>query len=207
MRQKIGFMRKRRLCGGVSGSDTVTTALLVIDCQMEFVRRTATGIPRSNRGAEAHISSAIGLFRTLCLPVLHVHHDDLNPRSGFRLGTPGGEVMPCAAPRLGEPTFVKHGSSAFIGTGLEAHLHEAGIARLVIVGAAVNYCVASTVRMAANLGFSVVLPQDAVFGFGVTGHDGVKHTPDTVLSVTLGTLAEFATLVCVADLDGVVSAQ
>ena len=29
------------------------TALLVIDCQMEFSRRTAGGIPRSNRDAEA----------------------------------------------------------------------------------------------------------------------------------------------------------
>jgi hypothetical protein len=98
----------------------------------------------------------------------------------------------CAA--AGEPVFVKHGSSAFIGTGLEAHLRNIGATRLVIVGAAVNYCVASSVRMAANLGFDVELPQDAVFGFGVLGPDGVQHSPEIVLSVTLGTLAEFAVI-------------
>jgi nicotinamidase-related amidase len=64
-------------------------------------------------------------------------------------------------------------------------LQQSGITRLVIVGAAVNYCVASTVRMAANLGFAVLVLQEAVFGFGVTGPDGVRHGPETVLSVTL----------------------
>lgn len=169
---------------------------------MEFARRTAAGIPRSNLGAEGAIAAAIALFRAKALPVLHVHHDDPNPKSGFRLGSAGGAPMPCARPEPAEPIFVKRGSSAFVGTGLDAYLHTAGVTRLVIIGAAVNYCVASTVRSAANTGFDVVLPQDAVFGFGVTGPDGLQHTPETVLSVTLGTLAEFATIVSIDALDG-----
>ncbi|RUS63197.1 isochorismatase family protein [Pseudorhodobacter sp. E13] len=170
----------------------MTTALLVIDCQMEFARRTAAGLPRSNPQAEARIAETLALFRARDLPVVHIHHDDPNPKSGFRLGTPGGAVMPCAAPLPGEACFVKHGSSAFVGTGLEAHLRDQGIMRIVFIGAAINYCVSSSLRMAANLGFDVLLPQDAVFGFGITGPDGVAHSPETVLSVTLGTLADFA---------------
>lgn len=181
----------------------MTTALLVIDCQVEFARRSLAGIARSNPQAEDRVRDILSLFREVALPVLHVHHDDPSPKSGFRLGTPGGEPMPCAIPSLGEPIFVKHGSSAFIGTGLEAHLRSIGITRLVVIGGAVNYCVASSVRMAANLGFDVVLPQDAVFGFGVTGPDGAQHSPDTVLSVTLGTLAEFATIVSAVTLQDV----
>jgi nicotinamidase-related amidase len=173
----------------------MTTALLVIDCQMEFARRTAAGIPRSNPDAEANIASVIAVCRAKGFLVLHVHHDDPNPKSGFRLGTPGGEVMPCAQNMTGEPVFVKRGSSAFAGTGLEAHLRASAVTRLVIIGAAVNYCVASTVRMAADLGFSVSLVQDAVFGFGVIGPDGTQHGAENVLSVTLGTLAEFAEIV------------
>ncbi len=170
----------------------MTTALLVIDCQMEFARRTAAGIPRSNLMAEARISETLALFRARDLPVIHIHHDDPNPNSGFRLGTSGGEVMPCATPLPTETCFVKRGSSAFVGTELEAHLRAAGISRLVLIGAAVNYCVSSSLRMAVNLGFKVILPQDAVFGFGITGPDGVAHSAETVLSVTLGTLADFA---------------
>jgi nicotinamidase-related amidase len=167
----------------------------MIDCQMEFARRTAAGIPRSNPDAESAIAGLLTMCRSKGLPVIHIHHDDPDPASGFRLGTPGGVPMPCAMPSANEPVFVKRGSSAFIGTGLEAHLRAAGITELVIVGAAVNYCVASTVRMAANLGFSVRLPQDAVFGFGLAGPDGQEHSPQTVLSVTLGSLAEFAEIV------------
>lgn len=78
----------------------MTTALLVIDCQMEFARRTAASIPRSNPKAEAAIAKIIALFRAKALPVLHVHHDDHSPKSGFRLGTPGGMPMACAVPQL-----------------------------------------------------------------------------------------------------------
>jgi nicotinamidase-related amidase len=184
----------------------LTTALLVIDCQMEFARRTVAGIPRSNPDAETDIAKVIAAFRARDLPVLHIHHDDPNPKSGFRLGMPGGEVMPCAQNLPGEAVFVKHGSSAFAGTGLAGHLQGAGLTRLVIIGAAVNYCVASTVRMAADLGFSVVLVQEAVFGFGVTGPDGAVHGPETVLSVTLGTLTEFATIVSVTAMTNVLAA-
>lgn len=184
----------------------MTTALLVIDCQMEFARRTAAGIPRSNPDAESNIAQVIALFRAQGRPVVHVHHDDPNPKSGFRLGTPGGEVMPCAAPASGEALFVKNGSSAFIGTGLEDHLRRHGITRLVIIGAAVNYCVSSSLRMAANLGFAVLLPQDAVFGFGTTGPDGVAHSPQVVLSVTLGALADFSKILPAADLPDVLKA-
>lgn len=87
---------------------------------------------------------------------------------------------------------MKHVSSAFIGTGLEAHLRKSAVTCLVIVGAAINYCVASSLRMAADLGFEVLLPQDVVFGFGVTGPESMQHSPETVSLVTLGTLSDFA---------------
>lgn len=175
---------------------TGATALLAIDLQREFTFRTLAGLPRSNPGAEAQVAALLALFRGRSLPVIHVHHDDPRPTSGFRLAIPGGLPMECAVPVGEEPVFIKHGSSAFIGTNLEHDLRAAGIQRLVVIGAAVNYCVASTVRGAANLGFDVLLVQDAVFGFGVTGPDGRAHDPDTVLSVTLGTLgAGFAQVV------------
>ncbi len=177
----------------------MTTALLVIDLQQEFARRTAAGLPRSNPGAEARITELLGLFRARGLPVVHVHHDDPDPAAPFRLDGPGGQPMPCAAPLPGEPVHVKHGSSGFVGTGLEAGLRAAGITRLVVIGAAVNYCVDSTIRGAANLGFDVLLPADATFGFGVTGPTGRQHDPDEVLSVILGSLAgDFAEITTAA---------
>lgn len=179
----------------------MTTALLVIDMQQEFARRTEVGLSRSNPGAEQTIAALLALFRGRGLPVFHVHHDDPDPARPFRLDRPGGRVMPCAAPLPGEPVHVKHGSSGFVGTGLEAALRDAGVTRLVAVGAAVNYCVDSTVRMAANLGFEVLLPADATFGFSVTGPGGRQHAPDEVLSVILGSLAgDFAEITAAAEI-------
>lgn len=168
-------------------------ALLLIDLQQEFTRRTAAGWPRSNPGAEARAAAILSAFRARGLPVIHVHHDDPRPDSGFRADRPGGVVMPEVAPLPGEVVFVKRTSSAFSGTGLAAYLEGQGIADLVVVGAAVNYCVNSTLRAACDLGLRCTLVTDATFGFGVTGPDGRAHDPDTVLSVTLGGLIpEFA---------------
>jgi nicotinamidase-related amidase len=104
--------------------------------------------------------------------------------------------MPCAVPVAGEAVFWKSTSSAFAGTGLDAHLRRQGIGRLVLVGAVAAFCVTSTCRSASDLGFQVILPGDALIGFDIPGHDGGRIDADTVLRVTLSLLgADFAQLV------------
>ena len=101
----------------------------------------------------------------------------------------------------GETVFWKHGSSAFHGTRLDAHLRALGIAELVVAGAVVAFCVTSTVRQASDLGYTVLLPQDALLGFDLPAHDGGTIDARTVFRVTLSLLgADFATLTTVADL-------
>ncbi len=77
----------------------MTTALLVIDMQMEMARRTEAGRDRANPDAERHIADLLALFRSRALPVIHVHHDE--PGTPVTFGQPGGAVMPCAATRAG----------------------------------------------------------------------------------------------------------
>jgi nicotinamidase-related amidase len=183
----------------------MTTALLIIDMQMGMVSRTAVGRPRANPDAEAHIAGLVGLFRSRGLPVVHVHHDDVSPDSPFRRGEPEGAPMPCAAPIAGETVLWKAGSSGFAGTGLDAHLRRHGIDRLVLVGAVAAFCITSTTRSAADLGFKVILPGDALIGFDIPAHDGGRIDADTVLRVTLSLLgADFATLVQSADVAGMI---
>ena len=50
---------------------------------------------------------------------------------------------------------------SFLRTDLEARLRERGITRLLIGGYASEFCVDTTVRRAAALGFEVVLLADA----------------------------------------------
>lgn len=185
----------------------MTTALLVIDMQMGMTRRTKSGRPRANPGAEAQVANLLALFRAQDLPVVHVLHHDDDPASGFRRGQPDGAPMPCAMPLDGETVLWKSGSSAFAGTGLDAHLRRHGIDRLVIVGAVAAFCVTSTTRSASDLGFAVILPGDALIGFDIPAHDGGRIDADTVLRVTLSLLgADFARLVTADQVAGLVTA-
>lgn len=176
----------------------MTTALLVIDMQMEMAHRTQAGRDRANPRAERHIADLLALFRARGLPVIHVHHDE--PGTPVVLGQPGGEVMPCAAPRPGEMILVKSRSSAFAGTGLESHLRATGIDRLVLVGAVAGFCITSTTRAASDLGYPVILPGDALVGFDVPRADGSRIPAATVLDVTRALLAaDFACVMASAE--------
>lgn len=180
----------------------MTTALLVIDMQEGMAERTRSGRPRANPQAEDHTAALLALFRARGLPVVHVLHDDPDPDSPFRKGSPLGVPMPCAAPLPDETVIWKHGSSAFAGTGLEALLRSRGIDRIVLTGAVAAFCVTSTARWASDLGFDVILPGDALIGFDIPAHDGGRIDAATVLRVTLSLLgADFARLVTTAQVE------
>jgi nicotinamidase-related amidase len=164
------------------------TALLVIDMQIGMADRIAARRPSANPRAQDNTAALIAHFRAHNLPVIHVHHNDTDPASDFHTGGPGTPPLPCAVPRADEVVLIKSGSSAFSGTGLDIHLRRAGIGRLVLIGAVAGYCVTSSTRAAADLGFEVVLPGDALISFDVPAHDGGTLTSNEVLRTTLSLL-------------------
>jgi nicotinamidase-related amidase len=179
----------------------MSRAILVIDMQEGMADRIRAGRPTATPDAPGRIAALLAKSRADGLPVIHVLHDDAHPDSPFRKGEPGAEPMPCAVPKAGETVFWKHGSSAFHGTGLDAHLKANGITELVVAGAVAAFCVTSTVRQASDLGYKVLLPQDALLGFDLPAHDGGRLDAGTVFRVTLSLLgADFATLTTTADL-------
>jgi nicotinamidase-related amidase len=176
-------------------------AILIIDMQEGMADRILAGRVPVNRNAPERIATLLADARGKGLLVIHVHHDDPDPASPFRQGTPGGAPMACAVPQPGEAVLWKHASSAFAGTGLDARLRGLGVTELVVAGAVAAFCVTSTVRMASDLGYRVLLPQDALLGFDLPAHDGGRIDAATVHRVTLSLLgADFATLTTVADL-------
>jgi nicotinamidase-related amidase len=141
------------------------TALLVLDMQMAMQDRTDAGRPRCNPDAEVHMASLLSQFRAKGLPVFHVWHHDTDPASSYRKGLPAAEPMPCAMPVEGEEVLWKSGSSAFSRTGLDPAMRRKGVKRVVVVGAVAAYCIASTARAGADLGFDIIVPGDALLGF------------------------------------------
>ena len=173
-------------------------AVLVIDMQEGMADRIRAGRPTATPDAPDRIAALLSAARARRMPVIHVLHDDPHPESPFRKGAPGAEPMPCATPLSAETVLWKHGSSAFHGTGLDTYLKARGITELVVAGAVAAFCVTSTVRQASELGYRVLLPQDALLGFDLPAHDGGQLDAATIFRVTLSLLgADFATLTTV----------
>jgi nicotinamidase-related amidase len=170
---------------------TSRAALLVVDVQ-QGLDDPHWGA-RNNPGAERQIAALLGAWREAKWPVIHVQHMSQRPSSPLRPDRPGNAFKPEALPLDGEPIFRKTVNSAFIGTALDAHLRTEGISSLVIVGLTTDHCVSTTVRMAGNLGFEVVVVEDATATFERTGPDGTHHSADEMHRVALASLHdEFA---------------
>jgi nicotinamidase-related amidase len=87
-------------------------------------------------------------------------------------------------------------NSAFIGTGLEKRLRRRGIRTVVVTGLTTDHCVATTARMAGNLGFDTYVVSDATATFDREGADGKRYSAEEVHAVNLASLnQEFAKVV------------
>jgi nicotinamidase-related amidase len=166
-------------------------ALLLIDVQQGLdAPRYGT---RNNPDAERRIAALLEGWRQARWPVIHVQHMSQEPDSPLRPGEPGNRFKSEALPLDGEPVFQKTVNSAFIGTALEAHLRREGIRDLVVAGLTTDHCVSTTVRMAGNLGFRVVVVNDATATFERTGPDGARYTAEQMHGAALASLhGEFA---------------
>ena len=183
----------------------MTTALVVIDLQEAMRDTRDAGNPWANAGAVEAAARVLAGFRAAGLAVVHVHHHGTDPADEFHPDNPLSAAMPEMAPLPGEALVIKHGSSGFIGTGLEALLRDAGHDRLVVLGGEANMCVESTTRMAGNLGFQTVVVADALVNFGRRARDGSDISTEAVLEMTLSNLRAFARIVDSAEVMAVVT--
>lgn len=160
--------------------------LLLIDLQ-QAIDHPSWG-QRNNPQAEAQIARLLAHWRGQGWPVWHVRHDSTHPQSHYRPGQPGHAFKPEALPAAGEPVIGKQTNNAFIGTGLEQRLRDAGHDALVVVGVITNNSVEATVRMAGNLGFQTWLVADGCFTFGRKDWNGAPRGADEVHAMSLANL-------------------
>jgi nicotinamidase-related amidase len=180
-------------------STSTNTALLVIDVQ-QGLDDPRFG-ERNNPDAEKRIADLLAAWRAAGRPVVHVQHLSLEPQSPLREDRPGHALKPEVTPMSGEPLFQKHVNSAFIGTEFEAYLRAREINDLVVVGLTTDHCVSTTARMAANLGFTVTVVDDATATFERRGPDGAHYAADLIHRAELASLnGEFASVRSAQDI-------
>ncbi|MDJ0781370.1 MAG: cysteine hydrolase family protein [Desulfosarcinaceae bacterium] len=134
-----------------------SSALLIIDVQRRFFDSDPKAFEAE--AVIARINALARRARSAGAPVIFVQHEQasegLLPNSdGWRLAS-GLEVIAHDI-RVGKTT-----PDAFLGTELEMILQSRGVDYLVICGYASEYCVDTTVRRAAALGYPVQLVADA----------------------------------------------
>jgi nicotinamidase-related amidase len=110
-------------------------------------------------------------------------------RSPVRLlpGTPAIEVVPELGPEPEDLVLTRtHGLDPMAGTDLDPVLRNLGVSTIVVTGVSVNIAVTNLVMDAVNLGYSVVVPRDAVCGIP-------REYADAVIDNTLALLAAVVT--------------
>lgn len=175
------------------------SALIIIDVQKGW--DSPYWGKRNNQDAEDKIAKLLDFWRRQGLVVAYCRHDSLNPNSPLYPGQIGNEIKDEVKPRAGEKVFVKHVNSCFIGTDLEWWLKHNAIEEIYFCGITTQYCVSTTARMAANLGFKNYVIEDASVSFEIKDSRGNYFDADTVHNVNLASLdGEFSTITTVGDI-------
>ena len=181
------------------------SALLLIDIQNDYFPGGRCELFQSEHAA-GKAKLLLEQFRNRGLPVFHVQHINENKAKGFFLsGTEGAEIHSSVSPIDKEKVLVKHTPNAFLNTRLENLLHAQDIAQLVICGMMSHMCIDSTVRTAKDLGFSVLLPEDACTTKALIWN-GAHIPAQTVHQAIMASLnGSFAQVVITKDLLGLIS--
>ncbi|SDU88350.1 Nicotinamidase-related amidase [Microlunatus sagamiharensis] len=133
-------------------SDRPNRALVVVDMQVGVVG----GAYKIDEVTET-IKDVVARARAADVPVVWVQDDD----GDHRAGTPGGQLVEGLEPVAGEALVSKRYGDAFAETDLEDVLAARGVGRLVLVGAASEQCIRSTLHSAVIAGYDVDLVKGA----------------------------------------------
>ena len=150
------------------------TAVLSLDVQNDLVEVTPD---LEELGTMDHINRLLTKARQADVPVMHVtasvrpDYRDIpgkNPlwlmvrKQGLmKIGTPGAEIHPKAAPTPEELVFNKSCVDPFLTTGLGQTLRNYDIDTVVLLGLWTNYVVEATARHASDMGYSVFIVREA----------------------------------------------
>lgn len=133
-------------------------ALLVIDMQNGLFH--ASPAPFAAESVLANIKQLIALANQAHAPIFFARHTGPDG-SPFAESSPLTQLIPELQMNAShDRVFVKRYPNCFRDTELLAALKSADIQELVIVGMKSEYCVDTTCRAAADLGFRVVLIED-----------------------------------------------
>lgn len=131
------------------------TALLVIDFQESLVN--IAPLPGDADSITANINTLTSRARRAGVPVVFIQHENAELVHGL----PAWQVSSRLEVEPGDHRVGKRTPDSFHGTELQPLLAGHGVDHVVICGYATEFCVDTTVRRAAALGYTVTIAADA----------------------------------------------
>ena len=132
------------------------TALLVIDVQQAMIDDHPARMDEFMLNLKLLIDTA----HKGGTEVIYVRHDG-GEGDILAYGTSGWQLEKSLQPQANERVFDKRFGSAFHQTGLRDYLVERDISRLVVCGMQTEYCIDTSVKVAFEFGYDVVIPAGA----------------------------------------------
>lgn len=150
-----------------------STAVLLIDLQVDFLDSKQGRMPVGDEGAGLVIAAAQLVISGRVLPDSQlVAVVNAFPRSHlisnfFRrhaaiAGSKGAKVDPRVHLSPETPVFSKSKSDAFTNPDLHSYLQAKDISRIILIGVFAEACIRATALKAKMLGYDVIVPLDAI---------------------------------------------
>ncbi|WP_068717833.1 cysteine hydrolase family protein [Vibrio tritonius] len=172
-------------------------ALLVIDVQQALFDTT----PKPYKALEVveYINQLCNWARESSYPVIYIQHEEQE----LEVDTPQWQLYEALQPQTDDLFVRKTTPDSFLGTNLQELLQEQGVDRLIICGYATDFCVDTTTRRAAGLGYPILLASDAH-----TTHDKPHALGANIRqhhNQTLSAMSSFGVPIQLAKADAIVS--
>lgn len=179
--------------------DWERAVLLPIDMQQAFDR--SPWPKRWNDKVDDNGLALLRKWREAGRPIIHVRHDSVVEGSSLGPASEGNQFRAGFEPLPGEALVTKSVNSAFIGTDLDLRLKRLGARHVVAFGISTDMCVSTTVRTGANMGWDMVLAQDACDCFDLPDGNGGVIAAETIQAAHVATLGfEFCKVFSTSEL-------
>ncbi len=133
------------------------TAVLIIDLQVGLFQEA--GVPFDFHATVTKVNELIAYARRIESPVVFVQHEQ--PEGVLKYGTAGWDIIPEVQKRADDIYIRKTSPNSFLKTELNNILTQYGVKKIIVCGYATEFCVDSTVRGGAALGYSILIASDA----------------------------------------------
>ncbi len=159
-------------------TNTMKTALLIVDIQNFYFPGEGPGLYRADSAAKA-AKEVLQIFRREKQLVVHVRHQS---KKGF-------EIHSSVTPLPEEKVITKQEVNSFYKTDLLEHLKANQVTNLLIIGMQTQMCLEGAVRAAHDYGFDCTVVQDACATRDVKFGDKMVKAADVQIAI-LATLTD-----------------